>query len=353
MARLARSTAALLTAAALITATPAHAGTPAAALAGNTPQATLSTQAPELEQRPLWRDKVAAFDGHIEEVWAHSPSMNRDIPLLVLPAKDPGRPTLYLLNGADGGEGTLNWVLSTNALDFYKDKNVNVVIPMAGRMSYYTDWEEPANNLGGAQKWETFLTKELPGPIEKRYRANDKRVIAGMSMSATSSLQLAERNPGFYDGVGSFSGCAETNTNLGQFIIAAVVGLRGGEKPSNLWGKPGTPNYLAHDALANADKLRGTRLFISNGSGLAGKWDLWSSPFTTPELDVRTHIVNGGLIEAVSNICTHNLEAKLNSLGIPATYDFSPNGTHSWGYWQDALAKSWPTFADAMGIAGE
>ncbi|PRQ12187.1 esterase [Corynebacterium sp. 13CS0277] len=348
-----RRTAALalsLAAATALAATPAQAGTPAATVAGTAPQARITTQAPALDATPQWREKTAHFPGRVEEIWAHSPSMGRDIPLLVIPATEPGRPTLYLLNGADGGEGGLNWVMSTNALEFYQDKNINVVIPMAGRMSYYTDWLEPEPALGGVQKWETFLTKELPGPIEARYRANSKRAIAGMSMSATSSLALAEHNPGFYDAVGSFSGCAETNTPLGQLTIATVVGVRAGANPTRMWGKPGTPTYLHNDALAGAHKLRGTELFISNGSGLAGRWDLWSSPFITPTLTVQTHVVNGGMIEAVSNVCTHNLEAKLTQAGIPATYDFSPNGTHSWGYWQDALVKSWPTFVRGLGI---
>ena len=84
----------------------------------------------------------------------------------------------------------------SDAVDFYADKDVNVVVPQAGAFSYYTDWLEEPNGkyLKGPQKWETFLTKELPGPLESRLNASNKRAIAGMSMSATSSLLLAQHN---------------------------------------------------------------------------------------------------------------------------------------------------------------
>ena len=50
------------------------------------------------------------------------------------------RPTLYLFNGAGGGEDGANWFNQTDVLGFLADKNANVVIPAEGRFSYYTDW---------------------------------------------------------------------------------------------------------------------------------------------------------------------------------------------------------------------
>ena len=58
----------------------------------------------------------------------------------------------------------------------------------------------------------------------------------------------------------------------------------------------------------------------------------------------------GGLIEAGVNACTHHLQQRLDQLNIPATYDYTPTGTHSWGYWQDAFEKSWPVLASGLGI---
>ena len=101
------------------------------------------------------------------------------------------------------------------------------MIPMAGAYSYYTDWVKEQKNLqggGGIQKWETFLTKELPQGIEPALKANQDKRALGLSMSATSVLNLAQHNPGFYDSIGSFSGCAATTTGLApEFINITVV----------------------------------------------------------------------------------------------------------------------------------
>ncbi|MDN6740350.1 MAG: esterase family protein, partial [Corynebacterium casei] len=163
-----------------------------------------------------WLDHVIGFN-------ASSPSMDMEIPLAVITPDDTfdeKRPTIYMLNGAGGAEQGMDWITATtysdlepkeNIIEFYKDKNVNVVIPQAGAFSYYTDWvESPQSGYLSQEKilWETFLTKELPDVLENEINGNKKRAIAGMSMSATSALVLAEHNPGFYNAVGSFSGCA-------------------------------------------------------------------------------------------------------------------------------------------------
>ncbi|GAA3184792.1 hypothetical protein GCM10020255_080840 [Rhodococcus baikonurensis] len=67
------------------------------------------------------------------------------------------RPTLYLLNGAGGGEDSATWEGRTDVLDFFADKNVNVVTPLEGAFSYYTDWQKDDPVLG-RNKWQTFLT---------------------------------------------------------------------------------------------------------------------------------------------------------------------------------------------------
>src|SRR5699024_2512584 len=128
-----------------------------------------------------------------------------------------------------------------NIIEFYQDKGVNVVIPQAGAFSYYTDWvESPENNYLWQEniKWETFLTKELPQALESAINGNGKRAIAGMSMSATSALVLAEHNPGFYDAVGSFSGCAATSRPFPNLFANLTVN-RGGGDTTQMWGPQG------------------------------------------------------------------------------------------------------------------
>ena len=230
------------------------------------------------------------------------------------------------------------------------DKNVNVVIPMAGKFSYYTDWEQDVEALGGKQTWETFLTKELPGPLEKTLKASNQRAIAGMSMTATTSLLYAEHHPGFYDAVGSFSGCAQTSEGPALEYVRTVLS-RGKATPEEMWGPVGTETWAYNDALINAEKLRGTPMYVSNGSGVAGQSDMVSSPHMhgDPVFAAGTVII-GGAIEGATNLCTHDLKARLDAAGIGADWNFHPTGTHSWGYWQDDLRGSWPTFARAFGM---
>ena len=297
---------------------------------------------------------------------AISPSMNgREIPLIVITPKEGSgpRPTLYVLNGGDGGEGNANWIMQTNMLQFYLDKNINVVVPMEGQFSYYSDWVTDVEKLGGKQMWETFLTKELPPVIEKELNATpDTRAITGMSMTATTVLLYAQHHPGFYDAIGSFSGCAETNTGMGRIAMDLTL-QRAGTNINAMWGngeafQPGyadapIPNYLQYnDALVNAEKLRGQTMYISNGTGFSGRWDYWSSPKTRGNSAAMNEVqVVGGVIEGSTNLCTHQLKVKLDHAGIPADWNFRPVGTHQWGYWQDDMVLSWPTLARGMGIA--
>lgn len=318
---------------------------------GGAAVATISL-GPKADTDPAWREKIVGHE-RVVEMWAHSPSMNRDVPLVVLKAANPGRPTIYMLNGGDGGEGTANWVAQTDILDFYRDKDVNLVIPMAGKFSYYTDWIQENANLGGKQMWETFLVKELPGPLETVLQASNKRAIAGMSMSATTALLLPQHHQGFYDAAASFSGCAATNSPLEREFVRLTL-ERGGAHPDQMWGAPNTPYALYNDALVNAEKLRGTALYVSNASGTSGVHDTAANPRFAAAHPAITSItvanvqIQGGAIEAATNYCTHNLAAKLASLNIPAEFNFRPSGTHSWGYWQDDLRASWATFDRAF-----
>ena len=301
-----------------------------------------------------------------------SPSMNRDIPVAVIPATNPagqrvqGAPTLYLLNGAGGAEQDQDWIHLHTTKDYFSGKGVNVVIPQAGAFSYYTDWVAPtvrSRYLNGPQKWETFLTKELPGPIERTLGANNNRAIAGFSMSGTSALVLPQHNPGMYKAAASFSGCAATSSPAGYNFARITVNRASATQdfktvtPEMMWGPMGGPYNRWNDALLNAEKLRGLKLYVSAGTGLAGRSDQVSyliglgAPDPIAHIGAATLQVEGGVIEAAINTCTHDLKAKLDGLNIPAHFELRNVGTHSWPYWRDDLDKAWrTTIAPALGV---
>ncbi|MGW4118433.1 alpha/beta hydrolase [Nocardia sp. NPDC004711] len=284
-----------------------------------------------------------------EEISVYSAAMDRVITLQVITPFDNSvpRPTLYLLNGAGGGEDAATWYRQTDIVQFFADKNVNVVSPIGGKFSYYTDWQKDDPSLG-RQKWETFLTAELPPILDSVLHASGANAVAGVSMSATSALNLAIAAPDRYRAVASYSGCASTADENSRRYIQLVLD-RGDADSRNMWGEPGDPDWQQHDAVLNAAALRGKALFISSSTGLPGPMDTLDSPSIGGRpATLANQIILGGVIEAATNGCTHQLADRLGQLGIPAQVEFSPAGTHSWRYWQDALHRSWPMLEAAL-----
>lgn len=288
-----------------------------------------------------------------QNVMVYSSAMNRPIPIQVIRAADTTspRPTMYLLNGSQGGPSQSGWDAQTDAVSFLRDKDVNVVTPVGGASSYYTDWVRDDAVLG-RNKWQTFLNDELPAVIEDFLRADGNRALVGVSMSGTSVLNLAIAKPGFWRSVASYSGCAQTSDPLGQeFVRITVETWGGGQSIENMWGPRTGPLWRANDPLVNAAGLRGTEIYLSTGSGIP------AAPNDTPadprvqdgRIPLPIQIAFGGPIEAAVHFCTVNLAHRLRELDIPVTLDERPVGTHSWGYWEGDLRRSWPFLARSIG----
>ena len=311
----------------------------------------------------------------IVSVW--SEKMQVEVPNIVQKPRDGNysAPVLYLVNGAGGGEDSATWQAQSNVKDFMSDKDAWTVTPIGGAFSYYTDWQrhDPnvqtrfARDTDRPMAFETYLAKELPDRFEAAYGGNTgaerKRGLAAISMTATSVLTIAQKHPGRFQAIGSYSGCAETSTPIGHEFINIVTGMRGGANLDNMWGpfpgepKVGTNSWFDNDPVWGAFRFkeqmdRGEQLpamFISTGNGLPGPHESlenWRLRNSVPAL--ANQAIVGGVIEAATQYCTANLARRFGELGIPAHFDFAPNGTHSWGYWEDDLAQSWPMMADAM-----
>ncbi|MBF6169909.1 alpha/beta hydrolase [Nocardia blacklockiae] len=298
---------------------------------------------------------VTQGPGRVLDLTVHSAAMNRDLAVEVLPAVDDSRPapTLYLLNGVDGGTDTgdwrdgSNWLTKTDVADFFADKQVTVVIPIGGAGSFFADWraDDPVH---GRQRWTTFLTRELPAVIDSAFLGTGANAIAGLSMASISVFQLAMAAPGLFRAVGSYSGCARTSDPMGQAMVDAIVTARRGNT-LNMWGPPTDPAWAANDPYLHADRLRGTALYVASGNGLPGPLDTLDGPGVNANpVKLVDQLVVGGLLDAVAGRCTLQLRDRLRELDIPATFDLRPNGTHSWGYWQQDLHNSWPLLSAAL-----
>ncbi|MGG7101584.1 alpha/beta hydrolase [Rhodococcus sp. 24CO] len=298
-------------------------------------------------------------EGRLVDVVVYSPSMDRGIPVQVLRPADTSTPapSLYLLNGVDGGKNDATWSVRTDVPKFFADKHVNVVTPLDGAFSYYTDWLRPdpglaqINDNNGVNMWTTFLTSELPHVIDEYFDTTGENALGGISMAGTSVLNLAMAAPTVYNSVASFSGCAMTSPGPGQDFVKVVVGIGGGN-PENMWGPYNDPAWVAHDPVVNAEKLPRIPMYITTATGIPGPYDTLADPRIDNNVTVlAATLALGGGIEAATHFCTIQLADRTTALGMDnIRYNIKPAGTHSWGYWQDDLHDSWPMFAASLGL---
>ena len=273
-------------------------------------------------------------------VEVYSPSMDRVIANEVLrPAGSAVSPLLALLNGALGNEDGVGWLNNSTAEGFFADKNVTVVLPIGGRFSFYTDWQAPDPILGN-YRWQTYLTRELPTAMEREYALSGRRAVAGLSMSGGPALDLAIQAPGVFDAAASFSGCPAPSHPLAVAGISAMIG-GALNNPFNMWGPPGSPGWREHDPSLNADRLRGTAVYVSSSQGNPGLVDRIPAGAVPP--------FGGMAVEAMTNFCTSIFVDALRSEGVPATVSMRSEGAHTWALFEDQLREAWhTTLAPAM-----
>ncbi|WP_280354266.1 alpha/beta hydrolase [Nocardia otitidiscaviarum] len=289
-------------------------------------------------------ERVEPIDDRFLTVFVRSPAMGRVVSVQVLLPADRSRPrpTLYMLDGRSAAEDVNNWTARGGALEFFADKPVNVVFTLGGASSYYTDWKRPDPNLG-VNRWETFLTRELPPLIDAHFDGNGRYAVQGVSMGAEAAMMLAVRRPGHFSAIAAHSGCYAVSSDYGRAQAQAVVTTDGGDT-ANMFGEEDDPQWAAHDVHAHAEALRGSSIYLSAGIGLPGLHDLPGTP------EYPDSILFGGPLEAGAYACTLQLIDRLSQIGVPITANLRPTGTHSWPYWRDELPRAWPTLAAGLGI---
>ena len=303
-----------------------------------------ASAAPHAEARDGARiTRVAMVTPTRATVTVFSPAMRKSISVTVLLPADRTRPvpTLYLLDGIDAGVYTRytesGWTTQTDVVRFMADKPVNVVLPIGGTASYYTDWNATDPVLG-RNKWETFLTTELPPLIDQRFGGNGVNALGGLSMGALGAMAIAVRHPSLYGGVAAFSGCLDLGSPEMRRATAGTVQTRGGN-PDNMWGDITDAEWAVHDPAEHISALKGKALYVSSGNGLPDP-SLGLAGLASPV---------GGILEGVVQRCTVEFKRRADRAGVAVTYHFR-EGLHSWGYWNQDLHRAWPTLARALGV---
>ena len=280
--------------------------------------------------------------------YVYSASMHRKIPVRIISGGGgKAKPTLYLLDGLRAPNNTSGWLQNTNVDRWMVGKGTNVAIPFGGGGSFYTNWERRDPKLG-TQKWETFLTKELPAYMKRKHNSDNRRNgIAGLSMSGTAALNLASRHPGFYKAVASYSGYPTVTMPGFTQGIQQSVAVMGGN-PTNMWGFYPAGQWFANDPFLSAGNLAGHHVYVSSGTGVGSKYDSSVTPGSgnfNP-----TKFAQMVPLEVAASTSSQLYIARLATVpGVRLTTHISPDGVHWWDYWEARFHESWKkTFRPAF-----
>ena len=280
---------------------------------------------------------------HVNDRWdkvsVYSPSMNLVIVNDVFKAPKSGAPVFYLLPGIDGGDnldpganfapGTKSWFGMTDIQGFFANKNVNVVSPLGGSFSWWTNWVND-----GSKQYQTYMTKELPPLINAQYKTNGRNAVGGLSSTGGTAIDYAIQAPGLYRAAGSYSGFpAPSDPDAAQQVSLTLAG--GGQSAENMWGPQGGPTWVQHDPSKNAAKLKGVAIYAAASAGGQGDVDQLPPGFG-PNF-------TGELVEGIVADNTRRFADAAKAAGVAVTYIVRPEGSHTWGLFGSEMEESWNT----------
>ncbi|MQY26387.1 Diacylglycerol acyltransferase/mycolyltransferase Ag85B [Nocardia sp. RB56] len=285
---------------------------------------------------------------------------------------------VYALDGMRAREDLSGWEINTEIARSLTAANINVVMPIGGESSFYTDWNAPSSILGtgsssgssggsgngsssgsasgsgGLQvlsntgpgksytyKWETFLTQDLRNALRDRLGfAASRNGIFGLSMGGSAALTLAAYHPDQFSYAGSFSGYLNLSAPGMRDAIRVAMVDAGGYNVDSM-APPWDKKWLRMDPFVFAPQLinNGTRLWVSAASGLPAAGD-------GPNLNT----VNGMGLEALALVNTRAFQVRMNTLGGGnVTYDFPAAGIHEWNNWANEVNRMIPDLSANIG----
>jgi S-formylglutathione hydrolase FrmB len=179
----------------------------------------------------------------VDTVETYSDAMHKKIKAVVITPADyeqgKAYPVVYLLHGAGGNYKQFYGVNHDIAAlaDYY---HLMIVCADGGVTSWYFD-----SPVDPAFKYETYITKELIGFIDKNYKTiknKTGRAISGLSMGGHGAFYLAIRHQDLFGAVGSMSGGVDIRPFPKNWDMAKRLGSYA-ENPEN-WEKNTVTNML-------------------------------------------------------------------------------------------------------------
>ncbi|WP_431966405.1 alpha/beta hydrolase [Nocardia sp. bgisy134] len=291
---------------------------------------------------------AASFDPAGFDFWVDSsmgPIKNR----IFRAADGNTQRVVYALDGLRARNDLSGWEIDTDISRVLTQWNINVVMPIGGQSSFYSDWIAPSNTNGQAitYAWETFLTENLRWALRDRLGFNPNgNGVFGLSMGGSAALALAAYHPDQFRYAGSYSGYLNISAPGMREALRLALLDAGGFNIDAMWGPPWDPRWLRHDPFMFAQLLRqhGTRLWISAGSGMSGPRDVINAP-----IDLY-HLNNARALETLALANTRAFQSKMDSLGgANVIYNYPEIGVHSWPYWNDQVLAMLPDMSAHIG----
>lgn len=272
---------------------------------------------------------TAGFGARVDTLLVPSPAMKVTYKAaVVLPAgyarnKKAAFPVLYLLHGAFGHFS--DWLRKTpdpQLLARLADQhNILIVLPEGETFSFYLD-----SPLNAASQFETYLTRDVVGAIDRQYRTvreRKGRVISGLSMGGHGALYLAAKHPELFGAAGSMSGALDLSSLNRPLTAAERAGRQKLFEPI-LGAEGGVPDLYATNSVLNLlDKLKTSAIPLLIDCG-----------------------VDDGLLDINREVHRRLLYSR-----TPHEYTERPGG-HTWEYWQNALPYHLLFFSKALKANG-
>ena len=187
--------------------------------------------------------------GQFRSVYVRAPGNMPPVKVHIYFANNQSRKAVYMLDGLRARYDRNGWDLETNARELAKH-GVNVIMPVGGTASFYTNWHSPNNFTGQtyAPQWETFLTSNLPTYLWKTYRIErTNNAIVGVSMGGNAALVLAAYYPRQFRFAGALSGYNYLSAPLMPEAVRAAMLDAGLFNADSMWGPPWDPAWRRND----------------------------------------------------------------------------------------------------------
>jgi len=236
--------------------------------------------------------------GQIDTVVIVSQTMNKSPKaVVILPdgyKTGKALPVVYLLHGWSGSYR--DWPTKMDLKPLADKYAFIIVCPDGGYAGWYVN-----SPIVKDSQYETYIAKEVVTFIDKNYRTvadSTGRFLCGLSMGGHGAFTLLAKYPERFAGAGCMSGALAMTDGNRRAGLADILGDY--ETNSRLWEE--------NSAIFLTDRLTGRNKAILIDCG-----------------------VDDFLFQ--TNVLLHK---KLLDLKIPHDYIERP-GTHSWGYWTNAL----------------